>query len=185
MAHLILTGFMGSGKTTVGKILANDLDLPFVDLDETIEAQTGLAPQFYIPRFGEAAFRRIEKICLNEVLKKGPSVLAAGGGAVLDSQNRQRILSKGFVVWLAPPFSVLRERFYGMKNRPLLPGTFRQIRLLYRQRLPLYRQCHFQIDTASSSPKKIANCICKKYREVKVHGPRSMVHGPSLCTPIS
>lgn len=158
---IILTGFMGSGKTTVGKILAQKLSLPFVDLDEAVEKQTGLAPQFYIPRFGEAAFRRVEKICLQSTLETASCVLATGGGIVLDRQNRTRMLQKGWVVWLDVPLGVLRRRLSSARNRPL--WVPKEIPKMYAQRQKGYRQCHFRVE-GDREAEAIAISILKRYR---------------------
>lgn len=164
---------MGAGKTTVGGILAPLLKIPFIDLDDVIASRTGLAPQHYIRRFGEGAFRKIEKICLRRTLENAPSVLAAGGGVVLDAQNRQAMFQSGFVVWMNPPLAKMIQRLRAMKNRPLLPGRPEPIRSLYRQRLPFYRQCHWRVDPAGEDPKEVANAIAAKYREfIRLHAPR-------------
>ena len=166
MPHIILTGFMGAGKSTVGSILAEKLQFPLIDLDEIIEAKTGLSPQFYIPRFGEAAFRRLEKICLRQVLQAGPCVLATGGGVVLDAKNRQAMLAHGWVVWLDPPFALIQQRLALTTHHPLLSGDRDQMKLLYQQRIPFYRSCHWRIRD-SALPQTIAISILRRYKKEK------------------
>lgn len=163
MTHLILTGLMGSGKTTVGKILAQELSLPFVDLDEKITEQTGLIPKFYLPRFGEAAFRRIETICLKRVLAEPVCVLATGGGVVLNPINRRQMLVRGLVIWLDPPLALIRQRLKITKDRPLLTSSPDPIKTLYQQRLPCYRFCHERI-LETGPPKAIAISILRRYK---------------------
>lgn len=166
MKHLILTGFMGSGKTTVGKILASRLSLPFVDLDDAFIQQTGLSPQFYIPRFKEPAFRRLEKIYLQRALTDPPSVLSTGGGSVLDPWNRRRMLEKGYVVWLKSPPRILWQRLLQTRNRPLLPRKlrFHWFKNFYQRRLPFYRACHFRCSAGASPPETVAISILKHYK---------------------
>jgi len=169
MKHLILTGFMGSGKTTVGKVLASSLNLPFVDLDAVIKGESGLFSDAYILRFGEKTFRKIEKNCLRKILTGPACVLATGGGAVLDNQNRQRMLHQGFVVWLKTPSRLLLPRLKSGHSRPLLPRPLSQknLKKILDQRLPFYRQCHFTLSVANRSPKELAILIMNQYRKLR------------------
>lgn len=166
---------MGSGKTTVGKIVAAKLKYPFVDLDEAFEKQIGLSPQFYIPRFKEAAFRNIEKWLLRKILFGPPVILATGGGSVLDTLNRSWMLAKGTVVWLATPPKILWQRLTQIRNRPLLPRncSFRRFQEMYQRRLPFYRSCHLKIESPFSSAKEVANCIAEHYRLTVHHASRA------------
>ena len=167
MKHLIFTGFMGAGKTTIGKILASSLQMPFVDLDEAIQKKTGLMPHHYISRFGEKAFRKIEKLTLQKVLARKPSVLATGGGAVLDSQNRRLLKEKGVVVWLNPPLRALFGRLKNSSTRPLLPNPFSydHFKTMYQRRRFFYQACHLNLRHLSQSPKELAILISQKYRD--------------------
>lgn len=166
MKHLILTGFMGSGKSTIGKIAASILKIPFVDLDQVIATQTGLTPAQTITRFGEKAFRRIEKRFLKKILSGKVSVLATGGGVVLDRQNRQWMRQKGFVVWLKTPLLFLLKRLNRGKDRPLLtkPLTRKALKKIDQERLPFYRQCHYSVSNAFRPSKDVAIQIAEKYK---------------------
>src|SRR3989338_6665154 len=95
-SHIILTGFMGVGKTTVGQLLANRLGRPLIDTDQKLEEQTGMPVGPYIRRFGLQAFRRWENRLLNLAFGSESAVIATGGGAVLSSLNRKRMLQHGW-----------------------------------------------------------------------------------------
>lgn len=178
MRHLILTGFMGVGKTTIGKLLASHLNRPFVDLDDFFQIQTGLKPKAYIPRFGEKAFRKLEKVFLRKVLLGGPVVLATGGGVVLDPQNRRWMLARGFVVWLKTPLKLLLIRLRNSNPRPLLPHpfSFENLKKMYQARLPFYQQCHFSIVNNNRQIKVVATMVLHQYR--RFLGLGSVVPGP-------
>ena len=108
--RVLLTGFMGAGKTTVGRLLAERLRVPFVDLDAEIEARSGLAVRDLFARHGEPEFRRIEQQLLVEALARDPLVLATGGGTLVDADNLALAKESGLVVWLNPPFAVIARR---------------------------------------------------------------------------
>ena len=165
MKHLILTGFMGSGKTTVGKILAPSLKLPFIDLDAVIKKESGLFSHATILRFGEKAFRKIEKRCLRKILTGPACVLATGGGAMLNRQNREQMLAQGFVVWLKISSKLLLPRLKNGLSRPLLPKplTQKNLKKIMGQRLPFYRQCHFSVANGFRPAKDVANLISRQY----------------------
>lgn len=158
--HVILTGFMGVGKSTVGVLVAERLNLPFVDLDKAIEQATGLLCDFYIRRFGIEAFRKWEKRLLTAHLRQTPAVLVPGGGIVVDATNRRVMLKQGIVVWLKAPQRILMERLRGIK-RPLLTDANRadQVRKLLDERWPYYQQNHYTVETSFLTPEQVANQV--------------------------
>ncbi|HLN18020.1 MAG TPA: shikimate kinase [Acidimicrobiales bacterium] len=118
--HLLLVGMMGSGKTTVGRLLADRLGWPFFDSDAEVEAATGKSvPEIFEER-GEAAFRAAETEALQDGVADGPSVVAVAGGAVLDPANRDLIARSGRVVWLRARPATLVGRVGSGEGRPLL-----------------------------------------------------------------
>lgn len=109
--NLVLVGLMGAGKTTVGNICAVRLERPFVDVDEVIEATTGCSVAEIFETEGEAAFRVRERDAIADVSSSPqPLVIACGGGAVLDAENRRRLRANGLVVWLRAEPSELARR---------------------------------------------------------------------------
>lgn len=123
--HVVLIGMMGAGKTKVGRVVAEMLARPFFDSDEVIEARTGRSVRSIFEEDGEALFRAIEAGVIGELLTSSdPSVIAAGGGAVLDPNTRDRLSSKATVVWLRGEPSLLAERLSRSNgaHRPLLDG---------------------------------------------------------------
>ncbi len=124
--HLVLIGMMGAGKTTVGRRCATRLQRAFVDTDDLIESTTGMRVAEIFETQGEAAFRDLERIAVADACASPePLVIACGGGAVLDADNRRRLREAGVVVWLRAAPEVLSSRVSreGSEVRPLLAGA--------------------------------------------------------------
>ena len=150
--HLLLTGFMGAGKTSVAKILAERLGIACVDLDAEIEAETGHSISDIFKRDGEAAFRGIEHSLATRVLKQNvSSVVAAGGGLVISKENQTMIRETNtLALHLDAPFETLWERVAGCATRPLLADRYRA-ECLYAARQPVYHAfCDFAFNAAQS-----------------------------------
>lgn len=145
--HLYLTGFMGSGKTTIGRAVAKRLTKAFVDLDDAVEARAGMTISEIFERHGEAEFRRLESVLLSEVSALGSRVVATGGGTMDSPKNLRLMKQSGITIWLDAPLDLLLERLEAdpADKRPLFndPESFTS---LYRQRLPLYRRSDFRIE---------------------------------------
>lgn len=139
---VVLVGMMGAGKTTVGREYAKRHQMRFVDCDHEMEARTGVKVPTIFEIEGEAGFRRRESQLLDELTRESGLVLATGGGVVLAPANRALLTSRGIVVYLNVPTSVLWERTRHDRNRPLLhvPNPRERIESLYRERDPLYRE---------------------------------------------
>ena len=117
--HVVLVGMMGVGKTTIGRLLAERLDRPFLDSDELVEARTGMTVAQIFERDGEAAFRSLETQVLVECVESStPAIIAAAGGTVLAPDNRRLLAAAGTVVWLRAPVPVLVGRVAGSTHRP-------------------------------------------------------------------
>ncbi|HFA49384.1 MAG TPA: shikimate kinase [Bacteroidetes bacterium] len=120
---LYLTGFMGSGKTTIGKQLADALGLPFVDLDGRLEEKTGTSIARIFAERGEGEFRKMEAEVLRETANEGPAVFATGGGTPCFYNNMEWMNENGITLYLEVPPAVLLERLKnGTALRPLLKG---------------------------------------------------------------
>lgn len=133
---------MGAGKTTVGRRLADLRRMDFLDSDHEVEARTGVDIAFIFEKEGEAGFRRREKQAIAELCQRSNLVLATGGGAVMDSENRQWLAGQGFVVYLYASVDQQLVRTERSDNRPLLQTADRRETLekLFRLRDPLYRE---------------------------------------------
>ncbi len=152
----------GAGKTTVGKLLARQLDLPFVDADQEIERRLGVSIRDYFAAHGEPAFRDVEEQVIADLASGEPMVLATGGGAVLRETNREVLHRQCTVVYLRSTPEELFRRLRHDRQRPLLQvdDPLRKLRELFRDRDPLYRRtAHFVIETGRPSVQGLANMI--------------------------
>ena len=140
--NLILVGMMGSGKTTMGRALAKHLGKDFVDSDEEIIKRTGVTVPHIFDVEGEAGFRQRETAAIRELTGRYNMVLATGGGAVLDGQNRTMLQQNGIVIYLKANAHDLWQRTRHDRNRPLLQteNPYAKLIELFQQRDPLYRQ---------------------------------------------
>ncbi|MGH8145425.1 MAG: shikimate kinase AroK [Rhodanobacteraceae bacterium] len=140
--NLFLIGPMGSGKSSIGRRLAQHFDMPCVDLDACIEERTGASVATIFEIEGEAGFRRRESELLAELTQQSGIVLATGGGAVLAPPNRALLRERGFVVWLETGIEQQLQRLARDRHRPLLHAPDRRERLeqLARERDPVYRE---------------------------------------------
>ena len=118
--NIFIVGPMGSGKTTVGKIVAGELFLAFHDTDETIEKSTGVSIDWIFDIEGENGFRKRETSILKDLVSLNSIVLATGGGIVIEEQNRELLASRGTVFYLHTPLKIQIERTAKDKDRPLL-----------------------------------------------------------------
>jgi len=158
---IYLLGFMGSGKSTVGALLALQLGWPFIDLDAVIEAGQGISIREIFERAGEPFFRQIERAALSEVSKTEPAVIALGGGTVAQKGNMDFILETGgTTIWLDCSIEELHKRCEGMINRPLFrdPRMFAQ---LLDQRLPYYEKADYCVSTAGREPQEVVEQILR------------------------
>ncbi len=162
VSRIFLVGPMGAGKTTIGSQLARILKLSFIDSDHEIEHRTGASVALIFDVEGEAGFRERETRLIDELSLRDGIVLATGGGAVLATENRQRLRERGFVVYLKSPVDKLVERTRFDANRPLLRTTnpAATLRTIVETREPLYQEvAHLVIDTGKLSVKQVIKKI--------------------------
>jgi shikimate kinase len=158
---IYLLGFMGSGKSTVGALVARALGWPFIDLDATIEAGQRQSIREIFEQAGEPFFRGIEHAALTEASKTEPAVIALGGGTFVQEANFQFIRERGgATIWLDSPLEDLVRRCEGMQNRPLFRDlhSFQQ---LLQQRLPYYQMAEYRVSTEGRAPQEITEQILR------------------------
>jgi shikimate kinase len=163
---LILTGFMGSGKSSVGRFLAKRLDCPFVDLDAEIVATAGRSINDIFAYDGEQAFRNMESACLKRVLGGGRSVIATGGGVVISDDNRSNMRKQGVIVNLIVSLPQVLIRLHGTADRPLFAGdnAANSLKLLMDGREQFYADADIRIDTDGKSVEDVVAEILSFWR---------------------
>jgi len=158
---LVLVGMMGAGKTSVGRILAGKLGLPFLDADAEIETAAQSTIEEIFARDGEAAFRSGEWRVIARLLEGPVAVIATGGGAFMHPETRRRIAERGISVWLRADLELLLKRVARRKDRPLLKnGDVREtlIRLL-AEREPAYAEADIAVDSGEQSAELVADKV--------------------------
>lgn len=162
--NVVLIGFMGVGKTSLGKLLAAKLGRPFVDLDEKIEHDAAMKIPEIFARYGERFFREMEKKAVREVCARRNIVIATGGGTVKDAENLRLLKNSGVIICLTTEPEEIFRRTERRGERPVLDASREDrldaIRKLLTERQEFYSQADFQIDTTSWSPLQIVNEIC-------------------------
>lgn len=158
MRNIVLTGMMGTGKTTVGRYLAEYLHVPFYDLDELIEEKSGLSIPTIFRERGETLFRSLEREVVSDLSKQQGCIIATGGGTIADPENLRRLSSHGEVICLTAAPERISERVEGMDHRPLLwhEDKLERIREVLRLRAPIYAQVGEPIDTTHLSVEEVA-----------------------------
>ncbi len=158
--NIVLCGFMGCGKTTVGKKLSKRLGVPFVDMDHYIEQKAGCKVSDIFAKQGEDAFRDMEYECAKELSRAGGAVIATGGGALTFDRNVEALRQNGRIILLDTPLPIIKRRLSGDTTRPLLnrPDRDSAMEELYRKRLPLYRKASDLVIAAKGSP----NAVCQE-----------------------
>lgn len=167
--NIVLIGFMGSGKSTVGRELHQRLGYSLIDMDHLIEETMGKKITEIFKEEGESAFRDFETLQLLEIAKEADSrqIISTGGGIVIRQDNRSILRKLGYVVWLHAPEEVIFKRTSRNRDRPLLnqPDARQRIADLMTEREPWYREtAHLKIDTRDLDSKEIATGILDSAR---------------------
>ena len=149
---------MGTGKTTVGRILAKKLGYRFIDVDEEIEREQGVSISHIFSEMGEPYFRQLERVLIKTLSLREGLVISAGGGAVVDESNIEAMKQGGALVCLSATPDEIMKRVGNSNNRPLLkvPDPMAKILELTSKREPFYRKADFMVDTTMMTPEDVA-----------------------------
>lgn len=169
--RIILTGFMASGKSSVGRMLGKRLGYTFVDLDDQIRIREGKSVRAVFGERGEKRFREVEREVLEEVLSMDRIVLSTGGGALVDPENMRRAKGAGLVIWLRVNAGTVLHRVRDPRTRPLLcdangeplegEALRHRIERLIAEREPAYGEAHLAVD-ANKSSRRVARTLAKQ-----------------------
>jgi shikimate kinase len=155
---IVFVGLMGAGKTAIGRRVAGELDIPFLDSDHEIETASRMTVPELFDTYGEAEFRSLEQRVIARILEGGPQVLSTGGGAYMNPLTRAAIAAHGISVWLKAEIDILMERVSKKQNRPLLKtadprGTMER---LMAERYPVYATADVTVPTRDERKEVIA-----------------------------
>lgn len=163
--NIILTGFMGTGKSTVGRLLAVALGREFVDMDTLIEQREGRPIARIFADSGEAYFRQLEADLCHELAARADLVIATGGGALVTEANLRAMESSGLVICLDCAPTTLWQRIGQSEDRPMLAerdeSRFARLAALLEQRAPAYSRIKHHVDVTDLSPEEAAKRICE------------------------
>jgi len=161
--NLYLCGFMGAGKSSVGPLLAQRLGWSFLDTDRELEAGVGLSVPQIFAQAGEVAFRELEKSLVDSLSRRHSTVVALGGGALNEGENRVSLMASGKLIHLRAKTQTLVGRL-GTSDRPLLQGKdlSETVEKLLAERAPLYAMAPYTVDTDDLSPQEVVDRILEK-----------------------
>ena len=167
--NVVLTGMMGVGKSTIGKILAKKLSFHFVDIDKLIEAREGCTISKIFKTKSEDYFRKIEKTTSLNELKKSGVVISLGGGAFLDKNIRKEVKNSAVSFWLDVEINALVKRLRNTKKRPLLfkKNIKDTVNKIYLERKKTYSEADYRIRCSYLKPELIINKMLKLYENTK------------------
>ena len=167
MKNIVLTGFMGTGKTAVGRRLAMLLNMELIDVDTEIEKSQQMTINEIFRQFGEPRFREIETEMIQKLSERKDVIISTGGGAVLKQKNMDALRKQGIIICLmASPQTILKRTSHN-SNRPLLKveDPFEKIKELLNFRRPFYEKADILIDTEDKTPLQIAEEIIDKIKD--------------------
>lgn len=164
--NIVLTGFMGTGKTYTGRALAKSLGIKFVDTDVLIEKEAGITIPDIFEKFGEPHFRGLEREIVKRVSQENGAVIAVGGGAIVNPDNLADLKKKGVIICLKASPELILSRVERNSDRPLLQVEDRigKITELLEKRAPYYEKADFTVDTDGKTPEQVAEEILKIVR---------------------
>lgn len=169
MKNIILTGFMGTGKTAVGRELSRLLDMKLIDVDTEIEKSEKITINEIFKQFGEPRFREIETDMVRKLSESKNAIISTGGGAVLKQENMDILRKNGVIVCLTASPETILQRTNNNSDRPLLQveNPLASIKELLNFRKPFYQKADVMIDTETKNPLQIAEEIIEKVKHKK------------------
>ena len=167
--NIALIGFMGTGKSSVGRLVATSLHFEFIDTDELIEERAGRTISEIFEQAGEAAFRQIEKQVVAELARARRTVISSGGGLAANADNLASLKEHALVVCLWASPEAIWERVRHQSHRPLLadPDPLARIRALLLAREPFYRQADVLVNTEMRSVKEVAHHVLHQFHAAR------------------
>lgn len=161
MVNIVLIGFMGVGKSTIGKMLGDKLSYRFLDSDDEIEKIAGVSISDIFNSYGEEYFRELEFQVLSNIIDEAKLIISTGGGAVMNRKLFNILLSKGIVIHLDASIETLYDRLKDSNDRPMLyhDDLEKRIEELYKLRRPIYMRAHYTINTDGKTKEDINNEI--------------------------
>lgn len=169
LKNIVLTGFMGTGKSTIGRLVAAELQRDFVDMDAVIEQREGRTINRIMGDSGEAYFRQLEANLCRELAAQSGLVIATGGGALVSEKNLRVMERSGLVVCLDCAPAILWKRIGRSENRPMLAardqGRFARMMALLEKRAPAYARIKYHLDVTHLSSKDAAKQICESVNQ--------------------
>ena len=155
--NIILCGFMGCGKTTIGKLVAKKINMDFVDLDIYIEQKQDMTVSDIFAKYGEAYFRQLERQATVELSQMNNKVIAAGGGTLIFKENVDVFKNSGVIILIDASLKVISQRLKYDNTRPLLarPDKEKAMKELYEKRLPIYKSAADLIINGNNSPEYV------------------------------
>ena len=164
--NIVLVGMMGSGKSTIGYLLSKYLKLKFVDVDNTIEEETGLTINNIFQKKGEDYFRNLEEKITLKILKNSKKIIALGGGSFLNKNIRKEILNNHFSVWLSWKNSTIVKRILKSKKRPIaFNSTEIDLIKLITERSNIYSKANFKINCETLTKNMVLRQIIDLYEK--------------------
>ncbi len=166
LQNIILIGFMGSGKSTIGRRLAVALNWEFIDTDLAIEKEMGLTVNDVFRRYGESRFRTEESLVVQKLSSRQHCVISTGGGTVCNTENFEILLSSGLVICLAASLETILQRVeVGTADRPLLKRTSAEIEELWQVRQAIYARAPYTVETTNQEIEEVVDEILGLLKE--------------------
>lgn len=165
--NVVLTGFMGVGKTVIARRVARIMGRRLIDTDELIEKKTGMSIPNIFEKHSQEYFRNIESLVVREISRKSNLVIATGGGVVLRKQNIENLRQNGIIINLTADFEKIYNNLIKSNNRPLIKEkTKLEIKQIFEERKEFYKDCDFIMDLTDMSPWYSAKEISRLYKRL-------------------